>query len=223
MRTAFTNDCVGWARGGHGGGKEVAEDDAGFDIRQLCVRKHEAEERNEPLMLFLSRPGGAVEVGVLEPLPDLVQEVPARSAVRNMVAGRAAFVATRMKLANDASFAIPRVPDEGARVSFSGEDFSSRVARVVDTELDGLDADFVLSERNQAGVASDGEVGSVAVFADDKAALAFAVELCRRGEVFFRGAALDPELSLLGKLEHGLTTTLRIEHICKVLKRILGS
>ena len=37
---------------GHSGGEEVAEDDTGFDVRQLCVRKHEAEERDEPLMLF---------------------------------------------------------------------------------------------------------------------------------------------------------------------------
>ncbi len=64
--------------------EEVAEEDAGFDVRQLCVRKHEAEERDEPLMLFSSSP----EVGVLEPLLDLVQEVPARGAVRNMIAGR---------------------------------------------------------------------------------------------------------------------------------------
>ena len=97
-------------------------------------------------MLFSSSPGGAVEVGVLEPLLDLVQEVPARGAVCNMIAGRAAFVPSRVELANNASFTVRRVPDEGARVSFSGEDFDRLVARVVDTELDGLDADFVLSE-----------------------------------------------------------------------------
>jgi len=97
-------------------------------------------------MLFSSSPGGAVEVGVLEPLLDLVQEVPARGAVRNMIAGRAAFVLSRVELANDASSTFRHVPDEGARVSFSGEDFGSLVARVIDTEFDGLDADFVLSE-----------------------------------------------------------------------------
>ena len=102
---------------GHSGGEEVTEEDAGFDVRQLCVRKP---------------PGGAVEVGVLEPLLDLVQQVPARGAVRNMIAGRAAFVLCRVELANDATFTVRHVPDEGARV--------------IDAELDGLDADFVPSE-----------------------------------------------------------------------------
>ena len=51
-------------------------------------------------MLFSSRPGGGVEVGVLEPLLDLVQEVPARGAIRNMIAGRATFVVSRVELAN---------------------------------------------------------------------------------------------------------------------------
>jgi hypothetical protein len=97
-------------------------------------------------MLFSSRPAGAVKVGVLELLLDLSQEVPARGAVRNMVAGRAAFVLSRMELTNDASYTVPRVPDEGARVSLGGEDFGSHDARVVDTELDGLDASFVLSK-----------------------------------------------------------------------------
>jgi hypothetical protein len=39
---------------GHSGGEEVAGEDAGFDVRQLCVQKHEAEERDEQLMLFSS-------------------------------------------------------------------------------------------------------------------------------------------------------------------------
>ena len=60
--------------------------------------------------------GGAVEVGVLELPPDLVQQVPARGAMSNVVAGRAAFVISRVELANDASFSVRRVPDEGARV-----------------------------------------------------------------------------------------------------------
>jgi hypothetical protein len=60
---------------------------------------------------------------VLELLPDLVQEVPARGAISNMVAGRAAFDISRVELANDASFAVRRVPDEGARVSLGGEGF----------------------------------------------------------------------------------------------------
>jgi hypothetical protein len=56
--------------------------------RQLCVRKDEAEERHEPSSL----PRGAVEVGAWEPLPDLLQQVPARGAVSDVVAGGAAFV-----------------------------------------------------------------------------------------------------------------------------------
>ena len=83
---------------------------------------------------------------MLEPPLDLVQEVPARGAISNMVAGRAAFVSSRVELANDASCAVRRVPDEGARVSLSGEGFGILDARVVDAELDGLDADFVESE-----------------------------------------------------------------------------
>ena len=63
-----------------------------------------------------------------------------------MIAGRIALVVSRMELTNDASFTVARVPDVGARVSFSGEDFDSLVARVVGIQLDGLDADFVLSE-----------------------------------------------------------------------------
>lgn len=90
-----------------------------------------------------------------------------------MVAGRAASVTSRLELTNNASFVIRRVPDEGARVPLGGEGF----ARLVDAELDGLDADFVESERHQASIASDGEVCSVAVFTNDKAALAFAVKL----------------------------------------------
>jgi len=49
-----------------------------------------------------------------------------------MIAGRAASVLSRVKLANNASFTVRHVSDEGARV--------------IDTELDGLDAEFVLSE-----------------------------------------------------------------------------
>ena len=82
---------------------------------------------------------------MLELLPDLVQEVPARGAICNMVAGRAAFVNSRVELANDASFAVLRVPEEGARVSLSGEGFGTLDARVVDAELDGLDGEFIES------------------------------------------------------------------------------
>ena len=70
---------------------------------------------------------------------------------------------------------------------------------------------------------SDGEVGSVAVFTNNKAVLAFAVKLCGVGKVLFCGVTLDLELSLLGRLEHGCTTTQRIEHHCRFLGRILRS
>ncbi len=83
---------------------------------------------------------------MLELLPDLFQQVPARGAISNMVAGRTAFVLSRVELANDASFAVRCVPDKGARVSLGGEGLGTLDARVVDAELDGLDADFVASE-----------------------------------------------------------------------------
>ena len=137
-------------------------------------------------MLFSSRPAGAVKVGVLK-LIDLGQEVAAYQPGVQYVTwllGRAAFVLSRMELANDASYIVPYVPDEGGRVSLGGKDIGSHDARVVDIELDGLDADFVLRKRNEAGIASDGEVGSVAIFADDEAALACAVGWV--GEVLLR-------------------------------------
>ncbi len=93
-----------------------------------------------------SSPGDAVKVCVLEPLLDLVEQVPARGAIRNMVASRAAFVVSGVELSNDASFAVSRMPDEGARVSLSGEGLGILDTRVIDPELDRLDADFVESE-----------------------------------------------------------------------------
>jgi hypothetical protein len=69
----------------------------------------------------------------------------------------------------------------------------------------------------------DGEVGSVAIFADHKVAPAFAVKLCKVGEVLLHSTALDPKLPLIGKLGHGQTTTERIKHVCKVLRIVLGS
>ena len=90
--------------------------------RQLCVRKDEAEGRHGPSSL----PGDAIEVGVWVPLLDLSQEVPARGAISNVVTGRAAFVFSRVELPNDVSIVVLRMPDEGARVSLSGEDFGCR-------------------------------------------------------------------------------------------------
>jgi len=83
---------------------------------------------------------------MLEPHLDLAQEVPARCAIHNMIAGQPALVVSRVELANNAGFTIHHVPDKGARVSVSREDFGNLVARVVDTELNGLDASFVLGE-----------------------------------------------------------------------------
>ena len=79
------------------------------------------------------------------------------------------------------------------------------------------------SKGDEAGVASDRLVGGVVVFTDDKAALAFAIELCGVGEVLFRSTTHDPELSPLRKLERGLATTPRIEHRHKIFRRIFRS
>jgi len=97
-------------------------------------------ESRESMMLFSSWPVGAVEVGVLELLPDLVQEVPARGEISNMVAGWAAFVISRPTMQ---AFALRHVPDEGAQVSLGREGFGTQV---VDAELNRLDADFIESK-----------------------------------------------------------------------------
>jgi hypothetical protein len=187
--------------------------------RQLCARKDEAEGRDEPSNL----PADAVEVGVREVHLDLGQEVPARSAVSNMVTSRAAFVFSRVKLPDDESFAVLHTPDDGAQVSLSGEDFGIIDARVVDTEFGRHETDTVESIGHQAGVESDGQVGGIAVFTDDKAALAFAIELCRVSEILLHSATHDPKLSAQRKLEHGRTTTPRIEHRHKIFGRIFRS
>ena len=88
----------------------------------------------------------AVEVGVLELFLDLVQEIPARGEVSDMVAGCVAFFTAGVELANDASFAVLRVPDKGARISLGAEGFGNIEPRVVDSKFGGLDADFVESE-----------------------------------------------------------------------------
>ena len=48
-----------------------------------------------------------------------------------------------MELPNDVSFAVLRMPDEGARVALSGEDLGILEARIVDTEIDRHDTDIV--------------------------------------------------------------------------------
>jgi len=97
-------------------------------------------------MLCPRLPGEAAEVGVLELLPDLVQEIPARGELSEVVAGREASVTAGVELANDASFALLGVPDQGARISLGAEGLGILEPRVVDSEFDGLDADFVKSE-----------------------------------------------------------------------------
>ena len=63
-----------------------------------------------------------------------------------MVAGQVASVTARVELANDESFTILHVPDEGARIALGGEGVGSLVAPVVDAELDGRDTDLVEGE-----------------------------------------------------------------------------
>ena len=45
-------------------------------------------------------------------------------------------------------------------------------------------------------VDTNGEVGSIAGLTDDEDALAFGIELIGLGEVVFRGATLDAELTI---------------------------
>lgn len=82
------------------------------------------EERHE----LSSLPGGAVEVGVRKALLDLLEEVPARGAVSNVITRRAAFVFSRVELSHGVAFAILGTSDERARVSMIGEDFGFLVA-----------------------------------------------------------------------------------------------
>jgi len=82
-------------------------------VYERMRRKKEAEERDEPL----SSAGDSVEAGVLEPLPDLLQQVPARGAICNVVTGRAAFVFSGVEVPNNISSAVLCMIGEGVRVS----------------------------------------------------------------------------------------------------------
>lgn len=98
-----------------------------------------------------SRPGDAVKIRILVLSLDLLEQVPGRGAIREVVAGQAAFVATGMELANYVSLTIAHVPYKRARVTFSGADFGASVASVVDAKLgDRLDASIFLSEGNES-------------------------------------------------------------------------
>ena len=112
----------------------------------VCTKNQPIDIEESQTMLFSSWPGGGVEVGVLERLLDLGQEVPARGAISDVVTGRAAFVFSRVELPNDVSFAVPRMPDEGAPSLLSGKDFGILESRVVDTELGRHDTDIVESK-----------------------------------------------------------------------------
>lgn len=81
------------------------------------------------------------------------------------------------------------MPNEGSRVSFGREDFDGLVSRIVDGELPGHSTSFVESERFQASIATNGEVGGVPILVDHKASLTLDVELCRDSEILLRGAA----------------------------------
>ena len=103
-------------------------------------------ESRKPTISFSSLPGLAVEVSKLEFLLDLLQQVPARGTISNMVARRATFVLTRVELANDVSFTVFYGPDKGSGVPLGGEGFGALKTTVVNAELDGLDAGIILSE-----------------------------------------------------------------------------
>lgn len=157
-------------------------------------------------------------------LLDLLQEPPARSAVRDVVVDGTALIVARVELADDVSLAVPHVPNERPRVAFGREGLVRLVvAGVVDGELDGFDANRVLSEGLEAGVTTDSEIGRVPVLADHQAALAFAIEFGRDGEVFLGSAAVDAKLPVVGILERRRTPRNRIEHFHKLQRRVLGA
>jgi hypothetical protein len=65
----------------------------------------------------------------------------------------------------------------------------------------------------EASVASDREVGGIAILHDDKAGLAIAVETVRNGQELACDTAFDSELAIRGPLECCPTATLGVEHI----------
>jgi len=173
-------------------------------------------------MLPSSHPFGVIEVGILELLLDLIQEVPTGSAIGNVVAGRGALVLAGVKLADDSSLTIFHMPHKRARIPFSSEGIGRLVARIVYGELLGHVASRVESEGFQAGVSSDSKVGGVAIFADDEATLSLAVKFGRDGEFLLRGTAKDPKSPPFRILERGRTTQ-RIEHLRELQRSIFGS
>ena len=180
---------------------------------------HKVEERTN---LSSSVPGGTIEVSMLIFLLDLSEEVPARGAIGNMVAGQTTFVFTRVELPNNMSLPILYVPNQRPRDSFGREALGTLVAGI-DGKLPGFNADFIESEGFKARVAPDSEVGGVSVFTDHGTSLALIIELRRDGEILLRSAANDPKHPRHGILEHGRTTTLGVGHSHELGRRVLRS
>ena len=146
-------------------------------------------------------------------LLDFGEEVPARSAIGNVVPGRTASVVARVELTDDISFPILHMPNKRTRVSLGGEGFDTLIAGAVDGELPGFDASFVESKGFETGVAPDSEVGSVSGFTDHETALSFIVELRRDGELLPRSATRYPKHPSPRILERGrITSPVGIEH-----------
>ena len=74
----------------------------------------------------LSLPGGAVKVRVLELGLDLLEQVTAQGAIRDVVVGEATTVLTGIELTNNAALSVP---NEGTRVTLrlDGEVFAGLV------------------------------------------------------------------------------------------------
>ena len=90
----------------------AARQHASFDVRQLRAK---ARKRTKTRTVAVtnapsSGPGGGVQIRVLVLVLDLAYEVPAGSAVGDVVASRAAFVLSGMKLADDVSFHWGQTP-----------------------------------------------------------------------------------------------------------------
>ena len=114
------------------------------------------------------------------------------------------------------------VEHERAWVTLGGERAGLFVV-VIYGEFNGLDAKVVAKVGLEASVASDREVGGVAVLHDDKAGLAVAVETVGNSQELTRDTAIDPELAIRGPLERRPTATLGVEHLGELPRSKLGS
>ena len=166
-------------------------------------------------------PPGAEEVSVRELRYDVRSERLARGAVSHVVASRTTFVLGRVKLTDDITLAVLHVPHQSIRVSLLREYFGSLAAGVIDSDLHGSGADFVLGEGDETGVSTDGKIRSVVVFANHHEALMSAVDVFGDCGLVQRKPSLDPELPLLGELKSGRTTTDGIEHFVGLPRGVL--